>query len=529
MSPLGARFADYPTRVAEYAVGHGSDQLDLAYELGRSVVETGSELLAALELHDRGTLDALPVLGEDAGTAQLFERAAEMRLHLLAPVAMAISGYLVTGEQWCGERAERGRIEEELRAVAFELARQRESLEGRVAERTRELALTYARLAREFERRGRAQEALRSSGQRERLAHERLVHAIESLGDGFALFDRDDRLVLCNARYREIHAAAAAILVPGTSYAAILRRSAEEGAFGPIDELDGWVAERASRRRVSHEPYGLQLASGPYLLVRSARTPEGEIVELLADVSSLKAGEAQLSRRNAQLGAINAELERYAYIVSHDLRSPLRGVRLIVDWIMEDAAETATGRLAEYLALLRTQVARFERMLDDLLHYSRLGHDAALAQEVDLDELLKETVRLLAPPDGFTVRSGGRLGRANGVEVELGLILRNTIDNAIKHHDRGRGLIQVETRRRRGELEIEIRDDGPGIPTQFHERVFEIFAKLRPRDEVEGSGLGLSMLRRLVQQRGGHVRLISNPPIRGTTLRIVLPQPVPDR
>jgi signal transduction histidine kinase len=196
---------------------------------------------------------------------------------------------------------------------------------------------------------------------------------------------------------------------------------------------------------------------------------------------------------------------------------------------MEDAAETATGRLAEYLALLRTQVARFERMLDDLLHYSRLGHDAALAQEVDLDELLKETVRLLAPPEGFAVRSAGRLGRANGVEVELGLILRNTIDNAIKHHDRGRGLIQLETRHRRGELEIEIRDDGPGIPTQFHERVFEIFAKLRPRDEVEGSGLGLSMLRRLVQQRGGHVRLISNPPIRGTTLRIVLPQPVPDR
>ena len=69
MSPLGARFADYPTRVAAYAAGHGSEQLDLAYELGRSVVETGSELLAALELHDRGTLDALPALGEDSGTA----------------------------------------------------------------------------------------------------------------------------------------------------------------------------------------------------------------------------------------------------------------------------------------------------------------------------------------------------------------------------------------------------------------------------------------------------------------------------
>ena len=79
-----------------------------------------------------------------------------MRLHLLAPVAMAISGYLPTGEQWRGERAERGRIEEELRAVAFELARQRETLEGRVAERTRELALSNARLAREVERRRRA-------------------------------------------------------------------------------------------------------------------------------------------------------------------------------------------------------------------------------------------------------------------------------------------------------------------------------------------------------------------------------------
>ena len=102
--------------------------------------------------------------------------------------------------------------------------------------------------------------------------------------------------MLCNARYREIHAVAAAILVPGTSYAAILRQSAEMGAFGPIDELDDWVAERAGRHRASHEPYGLQLASGPYLLVRGARTPDGEVVELLADVSGLKAAEAQLSR-----------------------------------------------------------------------------------------------------------------------------------------------------------------------------------------------------------------------------------------
>lgn len=529
MSSISLRLADCPARVAELAIGYGSEQLELAYELGRSLVEKGGELLAALQLHDRGRLSALPTAREAGGTAQLLGRAAEIGMHLLTPVTMPIPGHRHTGGQLGAELVERSRVEEELRAATFELARQRERLELRVAERTRELALSNARLAREVERRGRAQEALRVSERRERLAHERLVHAIASLADGFALFDRGDRLVLCNERYRAVHAPPGGALEPGVSHASLLRRSAERGAFGPIDDLDGWIAERASRDRGSHGAYGLQLADGRYLLVRSARTPEGETVELLADVSELKAAEAQLSRRNAQLAAINAELERYAHIVSHDLRSPMRGVRLIVDWIMEDAGATATGRLAEYLALLRGQVARFEQMLDDLLQYSRLGHDAAPAEQVDLDELLGETVRFLAPPEGFIVRSAGRLGRAHGVRVELELILRNTIDNAIKHHDRAHGRILVQARRRRGELELEVRDDGPGIPAQFHERVFEIFAKLRPRDEVEGTGLGLSMLRRVVQQRGGQVRLLSGPPARGTTFRILLPQPTAAR
>jgi signal transduction histidine kinase len=207
----------------------------------------------------------------------------------------------------------------------------------------------------------------------------------------------------------------------------------------------------------------------------------------------------------------------------------LRGVRLIVDWIMEDAAPGATGALAEYLGLLRSQVARLERMLDDLLQYSRLGHDAAVAGEVDLDALFTESLRLIGPPESFTIRTVGRLGRAHGVQVELALILRNTIDNAIKHHDRGAGEVLVAVLHRCGELELLIRDDGPGIPAMFHERVFEVFAKLQPRDEVEGSGLGLSMVSRIVQQRGGQVSVISDPPTRGTTIRILLPQPVEDR
>jgi signal transduction histidine kinase len=248
---------------------------------------------------------------------------------------------------------------------------------------------------------------------------------------------------------------------------------------------------------------------------------DGEHVAFVVDLSELKQAQVALHElndtleqrvavRTAELERSNRELDRFAYIASHDLKSPLRAIEHLASWITEDSAATLSPQSQIHLAKLRSRVKRLESLLDDLLLYSRAGRRRYTQEWVDTAELVPSMVEMLNPPPGFQVRVEGSLPRLLCERPPFETVLRNLIDNAVKHHDRPQeGMLFVSGQARGDIVEFCVRDNGPGIDPQFHERIFEVFQTLRPRDEVEGSGMGLAIVKKIVENAGGTIRIES--------------------
>jgi signal transduction histidine kinase len=215
-----------------------------------------------------------------------------------------------------------------------------------------------------------------------------------------------------------------------------------------------------------------------------------------------------VQERTLELQRSNKELDQFAYVASHDLKAPLRAIDNLASWIAEDAAAVLSPPAQLHLSKLRSRVKRLEMLLDDLLLYSRAGRRRYTPETVDTAALVAGAVELLNPPPGFHVRIEGELPTIRCERLPLEVVLRNLLENAIKHHHRTQeGLVCIAAYRRDSDsmVEFHVTDNGPGIEPQFHERIFEVFQTLRPRDEVEGSGMGLAIVKKTVESAGGRV------------------------
>lgn len=219
-----------------------------------------------------------------------------------------------------------------------------------------------------------------------------------------------------------------------------------------------------------------------------------------------------------ELRQSNEALDSFAYVASHDLKAPLRAIDHLSDWLVEDLERELPEKSACHLAQLKQRVRRMESLLDDLLQYARAGRKRGEPRRIEPSRLLESVLGLLHVPPGFTVEADLDIGPFDGHATPLETVLRNVIGNALKHHDRESGRIVVSGARTETGLAFEVADDGPGVPEAYRERVFEIFRTLKPRDEVEGSGMGLALVRKLVGAEGGSVSIHANTP-RGAIVR----------
>jgi signal transduction histidine kinase len=206
-----------------------------------------------------------------------------------------------------------------------------------------------------------------------------------------------------------------------------------------------------------------------------------------------------------ELARSNHDLEQFAFVASHDLKSPLRAIDSLAEWLTEDLAPALSETSAEHLRLLRQRAQRMEHLLDDLLAYSRAGRRGHEVRTVDVAALIARVVELIATPATFVVEARPPLPTFVTDEGSLQQVLQNLIANAVKHHDGGAGRITFEARDAGEFHEFIVTDDGPGIDPAHGERIFEMFHTLRPRDQVEGSGIGLAVVRRVVDRYHGRV------------------------
>lgn len=216
--------------------------------------------------------------------------------------------------------------------------------------------------------------------------------------------------------------------------------------------------------------------------------------------------ELQVDERTKELQRSNQDLDQFAYIASHDLKAPLRAIDHLSTWIMEDVGHLLPDRSHEHLEKMRNRIKRMEGLLDDLLTYSRAGRFRGEATTVNTREMINRVIETVSPPETFQVTVSGDLPIIFTYVAPLETVLRNLINNAVKHHDKPLGHIEIRVEDAGDDMiRFAVSDDGPGIDPAFHERIFQMFQTLRPRDQVEGSGIGLSVVEKIVSNVGGTI------------------------
>lgn len=231
------------------------------------------------------------------------------------------------------------------------------------------------------------------------------------------------------------------------------------------------------------------------------RDREGNIVRWFGtntDVTDLKEIQTTLENRNS-------DLDSFVHIVSHDLKAPLRAVANLSEWIEEDLVGVASEDIQAQMTTLRSRVSRMSQMIDGLLDYARIGRTEVSIEWVDLSELIEEVIDSIGPPLTFTITIASNLPRLYAKKLLLFQVFSNLIGNGIKHHDREDGSIQISVIDRGEWYEVTIMDDGPGIDPNYRDAIFTIFQTGVGQQRSDSSGVGLAIVKKIVESEGGTI------------------------
>ncbi|WP_437953673.1 GAF domain-containing protein [Sorangium sp. So ce296] len=219
----------------------------------------------------------------------------------------------------------------------------------------------------------------------------------------------------------------------------------------------------------------------------------------------------------------NAELDQFAYVTSHDLKAPLRGIASLAQWIEEDLSDKLTEDTRQQMEMLRGRVRRMEALIEGILAYSRATRFREKPESVDLEKLSREVVELIAPKPPARVTLDVPPATLRTYRVPLQQVLMNLITNALKHAGREDAAVSVSAREQGDQYEFSVLDNGPGIAPAFQEKVWGMFQTLQARDKVESTGIGLAIVRKIVESRGGRAWVESDGKS-GATFRFTWPK-----
>lgn len=228
-------------------------------------------------------------------------------------------------------------------------------------------------------------------------------------------------------------------------------------------------------------------------------------------------------RLELELHQSNERLEEFTHVVSHDLKSPLRGISDLIEWIAEDLDDQITPKILHNFERIHVRLKRVNGIIDDLRIYARAGRASSDLVNIDPRALIEGVLDLQPVPEDFEVEIQVDARSFLAARTPLETVLRNLLGNAIKHHDRSRGHIAMTLKEDGSDCLFTVADDGPGIPTHEQEQVFSLF-HTASRSLQKGSGIGLSLAKRLIESHGGRIEVESVDGRRGTTFRFWWPR-----
>jgi signal transduction histidine kinase len=207
----------------------------------------------------------------------------------------------------------------------------------------------------------------------------------------------------------------------------------------------------------------------------------------------------------------NEELDQFAHIASHDMKAPLRGIDNVINWIEEDHSAELTPKVKEYLQLIKGRLVRAENLIGGILSYARIGKEAQEKETIAVKELINEIVENINPAGNILLNVSTDLPVLETERLPLYQVFSNLISNAIKYHDKEKGNVWIYHETHPEFYRFFVKDDGPGIAENYHKKIFQIFQTLQERDSFESTGIGLAIVKKILDERNEDITVDSEP------------------
>lgn len=390
------------------------------------------------------------------------------------------------------------------------------------------LAMLYLRIRQETGERKHAEQALAAQAERLRESEERVRAIVETAAEGIIVISEQGAIDRFNP---------AAERMFGHAEAEVMGKNVSMLMPSPDREAhDGYLAHylATGEKRVigsGREVVGMRKGGATFpmeLAVSEVRLADHRMFTgIVRDISERKRVEEQQARLLHELESANEELRNFAYVVSHDLKAPLRAIGSLADWVVTDYADKFDDEGKGHMQLLLGRVRRMDGLIDGILQYSRVGRVKEANVAVDLDQLVHEVVDLLGPPANIVITIDDPLPVVVAERTRLQQVWQNLLSNAIKYMDKPAGRIRVGCVAVGNKWKLSVSDNGPGIEERHFERIFQLFQTLAPRDRVESTGVGLALVKKIVELYGGEVWVESKVG-EGSTFFFTLPRTAAD-